>query len=374
MKTSKKGTTRDILSIELFDRRRFLKGAAIAGVSLAVAVAFPGCGDGNQITDSTGLGENEDTSADTKGGVLKFPGLKSQLTTLNPIAIAYSKGYYEEESITIEDIGELGSGTEVAALLDDTANIVVLMTADAVKAVDSGADIVQIGTLSNSTEEIPHTSFFTLEGSSITKPEDLRGKTVGIGFIVGCTIGFVYEQALRAGIEDPEKEIEIIVAQENTLVEGLKRGDYDVVAIHLPAAVAKKVYPETQFFFSDYTFGGGKFGDAAIYANRKFAEANPALIDHFLRAEKKAHDYVVENPEVAREEYFDYVEDASKDLLLSPYPAPDALVDYSHIQSWIDSLSSGKNYETLQHTDLKAENLGTNRYNPYSDEYEGPWD
>jgi ABC-type nitrate/sulfonate/bicarbonate transport system substrate-binding protein len=240
------------------------------------------------------------------------------------------------------------------------------MTSDGVAAVDNGADIVSVAGGMDVTEEKPHMLYLVNEDSPLRYGDSISGKKVGIAAIGGCLAGFPLEYARQIGVVDPKAEVELITSPENTLVDSLRAGTFDIVGLHILPAQVEKLYPGTRILFTDYDLFGDKGGDIDWYVKRSLLEENPDAVRAFVAGIAKTNNWINENTEEAMEVYRGLVPEINEDFYRAAHFAEDGLLYEDHIQLWIDLFGSGTNIQDLVTKDLKPGDIFTNEYNPNS--------
>ena len=117
--------------------------------------------------------------------------------------VAKDSGIFEKNGLDVELIFIRSASIGVPALLSGTTPIAVMGGEAAIRSNLAGSDLVLVGSLTNTP-----TLAFLVSSKRITKIEDLRGKTVGVGRFGGGTDSVTRLAFRKLGI-DPEKDVKI---------------------------------------------------------------------------------------------------------------------------------------------------------------------
>jgi ABC-type nitrate/sulfonate/bicarbonate transport system substrate-binding protein len=328
---------------------------------LALVFALSACGGG---TGDGGAGGEETGAGDGKY-VFKIASLNINATGVDSASLGLAKGFFEEEGVVLENAGDIQVPQYTSALLQGAVDAILLMTSDGVAAIDNGADIVSIAGGMDVTEEKPHMIYVILEDSPLKYGDSISGKKVGIAGLGGCLAGFPLEYARQIGVADPLGEVELIVSPENTLIDSLRAGTYDIVGLHIQPAQLEKIYPGTKILFTDYDLFGDKGGDIDWYVRRSLLEENPDAVRAFVAGVAKTNNWINENQEESLEFYRGLVPEINEEFYRVAHYAEDGLLYADHIRLWIDLFSTGTNIQELVTKDLTAADIYTNEFNPY---------
>jgi NitT/TauT family transport system substrate-binding protein len=339
--------------------RRMTTGILAATLTLTLSA----CGGGS---GGSGSDENSSASGGAEETVFRLAGTGVNASGVDPITIGVEKGFFAEENIKIEDVGDMDVLQFVAMLENGSIDAAMIMESDGIAAIDQGADIIEVAVSMTTTKEYPHMVFLVADDSPINTVEDFVGKRYGAFGINGCMTGFPYEYLSKAGIENPHDAIEVITSPENTLIDSLLKDDLDVVGIHGPVskAVVERNYPDTRIFFSDYDIFGENGGDIGWYVSRKLAEEKPELVRAFVSGIAKSNNFVNENPDEAADIYKPLARNGiNEDIFEIKSLAVDGLIKRDHVETWLNVFSEGKSFQTLQN-EWTFDQVATNEFNP----------
>jgi NitT/TauT family transport system substrate-binding protein len=356
-------------------RKNGKKIAAVALVLLMLA-ALSACSEKTDSGATQGTsgssGSSGSASEPKENTVVKLSAFGKFGTYVNAPVIADALGYFDEESITIEDAGDIPPVDQLPALLSGTVDIGQFMLTSGIKAIANGADIVMIAADQATTETRPHTAFYVLEDSPIQSGQDLVGTKVGTEVAVEeCMTTFLLKFMKDDGVDNPKDQVEFFTQVEETLIDSLRKGDYDVVAIHQPKEIIAAQYSDLRYLTSDYENFGTSLGDVGWFAKRSYIEENEDVVRGFVSAIAKVNDYIIANPEEAGTVYKENsryrINDAAFHIQgLSEH----ALIDVEHIKKWIEIIGDGELEpngapDTSAVAAVDPETVYTNDFNPF---------
>ncbi|MDR3294827.1 MAG: ABC transporter substrate-binding protein [Clostridiales Family XIII bacterium] len=316
------------------------KGFVMALFALAlVALSLSGCGNGgNSASTSNG---STNAAADTGGEAektyydIKLP--DSAGTGINLFYLADELGYFEEFGINPIFVGEVAVGSTVPSVLSGGINVSGNHVNRLIAAIASGAKVKAVVAVSETTEEIPHMKFLTLEDSGIYTAEDIVGKRIGVTAIGGCNEYTTYEYLRKElGIEDPRESINYVILPAGTEETTLRTGEVDIVGMHGdPIAVIER--GGVRVLYSDYEVWGNDGGATPYWFATDFIEKNPEAVHGFVQAVVKTGNWLNEHPQEAREIQGPRVNLEPKELYHQHF-TPDGVIRPETIEIWNDIL------------------------------------
>lgn len=150
-------------------RRRLLRGAAT--LLVAGALALSGCA-GSPSADQSGP---------RKITAVTFLPLES--FTFTPEMYAYSGGYFEKHGLDVDLQPVQGTAAAIQSLLGGAALITRASTVDVFPAMEKGQAITAVGTMAYKS----NLRMVSTEDKPITSPQDMAGKTIGMGSLGGTS-------------------------------------------------------------------------------------------------------------------------------------------------------------------------------------------
>ena len=243
-----------------------------------------------------------------------------------PAWIAKDRGLFEKYGLDVQLLFIRSSSIGVPALVSGAVPVAVMGGAAAVRANLAGSDTVLVGSL----KKTPSLTFL-IANKKITRIEELKGKTIGVGRFGGST-DFVTRLALKRLGLDPEKDV---------VLRQIGNTPDRTAALQTGAIAATVLNPEEKYLAEKFGVNilydlrklGLEFLNSDIVTTRAFMKKDEeafrnvmkALIEaiHFLRTDKKrsmesmAKYMRSEDPKVIEIGY-DFVADASDRI---PYPS-----------------------------------------------------
>jgi len=131
------------------------------------------------------------------------------------------------------------------------------------------------------------------DGSGIEKPEDLKGKRIGVPFV--STTHFHTLFALETWGISPD-EVELLNMQPNTIAAAWERGDIDAAFVWNPALGRIKESGEVLITSGELAAMGRATFDGMVVTN-DFAENNPEFMCNFVATMAAADEAYRSNPE-----------------------------------------------------------------------------
>lgn len=318
---------------------------------LALSVSVFGCSNKQ---------EKQHTASSAKQlDIIRVPS-PSDITRPDIYMIAEELGYFAEEGIQLEYVGKVPSPQLVASVVAGKIDVGGAHINRTIAGISAGAKIKAVVAGTETTKEIPHMVYVTLDNSPVRSAQDMVGKKVGIPTIGGCNEYTPYAYLKKNGVDSPKGKIEIIVMPEANLEQALRQGNIDVAGFHknpdfLLARGGLKV------LFTDYDVFGTIGGNTPFYFSEKFIKEKPDVVRRFVRAVAKANDWADANQQQAIDIT---VKRANVDpkLLRTGYFAPNGIIHPETVAIWIDLL---KEFGEIKN-DVKPEQIFTNEFNPYA--------
>jgi NitT/TauT family transport system substrate-binding protein len=199
-----------------------------------------------------------------------------------PVHTAIGEGYMAEEGLKVNVEAVDGSSAVLQALAADQAQIGNPGPAPLLAARERGEDFVFMYNLN------PTSSFGIVvrEESSYQKPEDLKGKVIGVGTADGAEVGFTRTVLTGSGMKENEDYTFLPVGDGGTAAAAFERGDIEAYAAATSDGAImttrglklREITPEP---YKAYFANG-------FAAKREYIEANRDVIEGFGRAVVKA--------------------------------------------------------------------------------------
>ncbi|MCR6030499.1 PhnD/SsuA/transferrin family substrate-binding protein [Nocardioides sp. zg-579] len=210
------------------------------------------------------------------------------------VAVAQELGYFEEEGISVKTVNSDGSVAAAQAVGTGKGDVTAADAGSVLAAVEKNVDVVAVGGL---VQNWPW-QFATMPGSDITKPEDLKGKKVGVISLASGSAPYA-RAFIRSGGLDPEKDVELLPVGVGAQAMGaLEGGDVDAIALYGQAyAVIENEGNELAYLENPDIFQGIR--SITFTVAKDATEDDPEMVEGFLRAAYKAMLFSAQNPEAA---------------------------------------------------------------------------
>ncbi|MHB8727130.1 MAG: ABC transporter substrate-binding protein [Casimicrobiaceae bacterium] len=208
-----------------------------------------------------------------------------------PVIVAVHNGYFKDEGLTVEH-RMFPSGTD-AMLAFRGINAEFVVSGDAPSLVLwDGGDAVGVAPIYASPDNL-----VGVVRSDLKSPADLRGKKIGVK--KGSTADYFLTTYLEKNGIKPS-DVKILNLSPPECVPAMSSGDIDGFFLWQPYPnLALKVMGDKARVLT--TARGYYLEQIYVTANRKFAEANPQVVEKVLRALKKAVAFVTAEPEKSAE-------------------------------------------------------------------------
>jgi NitT/TauT family transport system substrate-binding protein len=239
-------------------------------------------------------------------------GYASPSGVMTPLYIAQERGLFKKHGLGVKELLLLrGTGPAAAQMLVAGTAPIAALGGALVEAAIRGAGIAYIASTSN------HLIFSIYSRSEITRPEDLKGKTIAVdakgGSIELATIIALKQFGLTLGKDVSSVYLGGPVPQ----LGALEKGIVDATTLSAPTTLrARKMgYKEL------INIGALKLSyiHTAIGVNRTFAKNNPESVEAFLKAYIEAMKITREQPDVGIKAIASYTKIADAEALKVTY-------------------------------------------------------
>jgi ABC-type nitrate/sulfonate/bicarbonate transport system substrate-binding protein len=206
--------------------------------------------------------------------------------------IALQKKYFAAEGLNVTPRCESSGKAALDAVLEGEADFATVADTPIVFAITKGNKIYIIAEIQNSAK---NEAIVAKQDRGITKPSDLRGKTIGV--TEGTTGDFFLDSFfLVHGID--RQAVKIIDLKPEEMSNAFIQGRVDAVSTWNPLLKhLQKVLGDKGIVFFDENIYTELF---CVVAKQEFAKKNPGVIKKVLKALIKAEAFVQQHPEEAR--------------------------------------------------------------------------
>ncbi len=224
--------------------------------------------------------------------------------------VAKEGGYFEKYGLFVDPV-YVASGTKVAQAVIAGEFPVALAGGAVISANLAGGDIAFIGGAVN----VP--AFYVFVEPSIKKPEDLKGKAVGITRY-GSSTDFSMRYLVKKWGMEPDKDIKIIqMGGQPEIVAGMQAGVIQGGVLSAPADFkAKKAGSQ---LLVDFKKVGLDYPTVSLVSARSFIKKDPQTVKAFLMAYSEAVERLYRDKEFTIKVLGKYTRTQDREALESAY-------------------------------------------------------
>jgi NitT/TauT family transport system substrate-binding protein len=224
--------------------------------------------------------------------------------------MAKEGGYFEKNGLFVDPV-YVASGTKVAQSVIAGEFPVSLAGGIIVSANLAGGDIAFIGGVVN----VP--SFYVIVHPSIKKPEDLKGKAIGITRY-GSSTDFSVRYLIKKWGMEPDKDIKILqMGGQPEILAGLQAGAIQGGILSSPGDFkAKKAGFQLLIDFKNV---GLDYPTVSLISARSFIKKDPQTVRRFLMAYSEATERLYRDKEYAMKVLGKYTRTEDREALESAY-------------------------------------------------------
>lgn len=199
-------------------------------------------------------------------------------------------GYFEKHDLFVDPV-YVASGTKVAQAMIAGEFPIALAGGAVIAANLAGGDIVIFGGLVN----VP--SFYVYVHPSIRRPEDLRGRTVGITTFNSSTDFSIRYLIRKLGME-PDKDVKVLqMGGQPQIVAGMVAGAVQAGVLSSPANynAAKAGFQ----MLVDFKSVGLDYPTVSLVSTRSYIKKDPQIVRRFLMAYSEGTERLYNDKELA---------------------------------------------------------------------------
>jgi ABC-type nitrate/sulfonate/bicarbonate transport system substrate-binding protein len=308
------------------------------------------------------LGSEDEQKADTETQsddglfVIRMPKPTGFMTNI----IADDLGYFKEEGIKIEFVGDTGKITGFQLIEQGLVDAVYSHPDSVVQARIAGADVKGVAPDVVDNEKIPHVQYLVSAKSDIKSLEDVKDKKFAIASNVACYDEFPQYYLIKHGVET-DKINWVTLATPGQMEQSLDQGLVHVVASHPPYAgkalasgTVRKIATSWDIFHSPGT------GLYMSCFSSDFIKAHPKEIQGYVNAMYKTRLWVDANLDEAKKIVSKYLDLKTEDIS-SFYYDTNKNVDPKYVDEWFELCETiGK----WKEGDIAKEDIYTNEFVP----------
>jgi ABC-type nitrate/sulfonate/bicarbonate transport system substrate-binding protein len=302
----------------------------------------------------TGCSKQQQSAAksDSKQVVIRYP----NTPWYDAVYIADAKGYFAEQNIKIEYVGQIPAGQIVPSVTGKSIDFGLRHTPLIAMARAQGAPLKIVAAGTQTLEDYPHMRYIVRKDSGIKKISDIVGKKVAINSFGACS-EFVTREFLK--VNGIKGEVEFVVLPDAQQEQTLDQGIIDLAIIHSPYSKKATENPALGELLNDYAMHKGISGMCPYFTHEDFIKQNPEAVKGFVSAISKATDWARNNEEDAKKIIAEKLGIKTNEVEPWAYYKDQVIVKEA-AQWWLTYLETN---EKLKPGELKLEDLYTNEYN-----------
>jgi ABC-type nitrate/sulfonate/bicarbonate transport system substrate-binding protein len=296
----------------------------------------------------------------TPGGEEEFIAIRySQMKFYDPIFVAAEKGFFEDEGVKIKWVGEMYGGPQmITAVATGSADAGTAAITSLANARASGMKVKGIADVQSSFETAPVHIWFTLDDSGINSAQDLVGKRIGVNTF-GAAFHHISLEYLKKN-KISENEVEFVTIPHPNMEQALRGNQIEVAGMVDPFTARIESIGGVKRLFTTVD-AMGETQVVVVFFSDKFINEHPETVTSFIRAYKKAIDFIYSNPEESKQ-IFSRALDIEPQYIVSHKFQENAKVDLESVQKWINILVEKGDLEEGQ---IKPTDIATNDLNPF---------
>jgi NitT/TauT family transport system substrate-binding protein len=219
-------------------------------------------------------------------------------------------GYFEKHGLLVDPV-YVSSGTKVAQAVIAGEFPIALAGGTVVNANLAGGDIAIFGGLVN----VP--SFYVVVHSSIKRPEDLKGKTIGITTF-GSSTDFSIRYLIKKWGMEPDKDIRVLqMGGQPQIVAAMVAGAVQGGVLSSPSDFkAKKAGFQ---LLVDFKTVGLDYPTVSLVSTRSFIKKDPQTVRRFLMAYSEGTERLYRDKELTMKVIGKYTKTEDREALESGY-------------------------------------------------------
>ena len=230
--------------------------------------------------------------------------------TQTGLYVTKETGLFEKNGLNV-DIIYVAGGTRISQALIAGEFPVSLAGGAIVNANLAGGDIVVVGGVVN----VP--SFYVYVHPSIKKPEDLKGKTLGIT-TYGSSTDFTLRYLVRKWGLEPDRDVRIIQAGgQPEILAGMQAGAFQGGNLSSPGDFRAKKLGFT--LLADFAKVGLDYPTVSLVSTRSYVKKDPATVKQFIIAYSEGVHRLFTDKELGMKIIAKYTRTQDREVLESSY-------------------------------------------------------
>lgn len=331
--------------------------AALAALGAVAAAALTGCASSEAATTSDGAVK------------LRYQGWNDQVTLPE---LAQALGFFDGK-VKLDWVGNTISGPQdIQSAATGQTDFGGAFGGAVEKLVSSGAPIKAVIDYYGA-DQTTFGGYYVLDGSPITKPQDLIGKKIGVNTLGGQNEADVFNYLHKAGLSEADiKKVELVPLPPPNTEDALRHHQIDVAALSGQFQQLAVAHGGLHALWTEPQQYGGPFDGGQYVFRKDFIAKNPDAVRAFTAGVAKAIEWERTTPRQQVLDEFTKIIDArhrtnenttSIKYWLSPgVPSHYGVVSDKDFELWKDWLLSTGSVKKVP----ASSDLYTNEFNPYA--------
>ncbi len=303
----------------------------------------------------TGVSFAKQNKTGTQKIVIRYPNTQ----WYDAVYIAEAKGFFKEQGIEIQYVGQLPASQIVTAVASKSIDFGLRHTPLVAVAVAQGVPLKIVAGGTETIQEYPHMRYIIRKDSAIKEITDIAGKKVAINSFGACSEYVSREFLKRANLKD---DINFTVLPDAQQEQSLEQGLIDVAIVHAPFSKKAVRNPALKELANDYAMDKGMSGMCPYFTHGDFIKKNPKAVKGFVTAVAKASDWAKTHVAEAEQIIAGRLDIKVADVEAWNY-YEHQLVQPEAVKWWIDYLEKA---DIIKKGRVKVEALYTNEFNIYA--------
>ncbi|HEX8834721.1 MAG TPA: aliphatic sulfonate ABC transporter substrate-binding protein [Abditibacteriaceae bacterium] len=264
------------------------KGLFVIAAGLTLAAGCGSGGDNNAANNAANNATTNNTATtETKNQTVRI-GFSPNIVLPQPILLQNNEKYSAlSKGLTYEFKSYPGGPGVIEALRAGIVDIGYSGVFPPLNAYSKAKDIVLLAGATTGGTELS-----VAKNSPIKTVKDLKGKTIGVNQLGSTVDAMVRFNLIEAGL-NPEKDVRIQPIDPAEQAEALKHGDVQAVAAPAPWPSQVALSGSGRALLNwKQILDNGKYAAGVVFTTKKFAEANPELVEQYLAVHRAVTDKI----------------------------------------------------------------------------------
>lgn len=235
------------------------------------------------------------------------------IAPLIPAFIAVENGYFAEEGLEVELRPEPGGQDIVTAVVVEAFDFGFSNQTSLLIARSKGLDVRAIASavIGSADEETAWDGLIVKEDSPIKDAEDLIGKTVSVNTLNNTPHLLLLRALEKRGLENPQDQVNFIEVQFPDAVGAVSEGHVDAAWVVEPFVTVGSMFGGTKAIMYPMSETAPNFLISAYFTSGGLIKKRPDVVAAFAHAINKGMKFASENPEIVRESFPQFNENAN---------------------------------------------------------------